>query len=513
MVRTLGQAVAARIAVVPGTPLKNYPALKANNFIDELAGAKLRQLNILPSAPADDRTFLRRVYLDTIGILPSLGEQEAFLRNPDRSKLIDQLLARPEFAELWATRFADLFRVGLLDQGAKGGRLMYNWLRKAMLEDKPYDRFATELITASGNLFYNPASNFYYITERSEPENLATNISQIFLGVRLECARCHNHPWEKWTQDDFWGFASFFGRMDVKDTYKGDESQILLKDRGEVIHPKTKKPVQPKYLDGPTAVEGPDDDIREDLARWITAPGNPWFGRAIMNRVWKHYMGRGLVEPVDDFRVTNPPTNQALLDALARDFSGNGYSLRHSARRILNSAMYQLSSEANDSNRGDTLNYSRYYLKRLMAEQLMDAIVTVTGVPEKYPGFRPGTRAMTIPQGAPTYFLKTFGRMPDREKICERDDQPDIAQAMHLISGETIQKKLTAERGTLDRWMADSSLTDEEIIRRLFRATLVREPEPRELAKAMLAVPGGRRQAFEDTLWALFNSKEFLHNH
>ena len=252
------------------------------------------------------------------------------------------MIERPEFAEVWATRFSDLLRVGLLDQRAKGGRVMYSWLRKAMLEDKPFNQFATELITASGNLYFNPTSNFYYITEFSEPENIATNVSQVFLGVRIECARCHNHPWEKWTQEDFWGFAAFFGRMGIKDTYENDESEVTLKPSGEVMSPKTKRHADPKYLDGPTESERLDEDIREKLARWITSPENPWFARAIVNRVFKYYMGRGILEPLDDFRVTNPPTNQALLDGLAKDFVENGYRLKHTIRLILNSRAYQL---------------------------------------------------------------------------------------------------------------------------------------------------------------------------
>ena len=323
MVRTLGKAIAARIAVIENPPLKDYPETPRNNFIDDLVFAKLRRLNIVPSPLSSDEEFVRRVYLDMVGLLPSLEETREFLASADprkRAILIDRLLERPEFAEVWATRFSDLFRVGLLDQGHKGGRLMYTWLRNSIAADKPYNEFATELLTASGNLFFQPTANFYYITEFSEPENIATNISQVFLGVRLECARCHNHPWEKWTQDDFWGFAAFFGRMGIKDTYQNDESQVLLKAKGEVLHPKTKKAVQPKYLDGPGETEGPDEDIREKLAAWMTAPGNPWFARAIVNRVVKHYLGRGLVEPVDDFRVTNPPSNEALLDALAQDF-------------------------------------------------------------------------------------------------------------------------------------------------------------------------------------------------
>jgi hypothetical protein len=520
MVRTLGKAVAARVAVVAQPPIADYQEPPRNNLIDGPVFTKLHRLNIIPSALSADNEFLRRVYLDTVGLLPTLEETGAFLGSQDpqkRSTLIDRLIARPEFAEFWATRFADLFRTGLLDQGNKGGRLMYNWLRKSIMEDKPYNQFATELLTASGQLKYDATSNFYYVTEFSEPENFATNISQVFLGVRLECARCHNHPWEKWTQDDFWGFAAFFGRMGVKDTYENDESQVLLKLQGEVIHPKTKKPAAPKYLDGPVETERPDEDIREKLAAWITSPSNPWFARAIVNRMLKHYLGRGVVEPVDDFRVTNPPSNEALLDALARDLVANGYHLKRTARLVLNSRVYQLSSQPNPANRGDQINYSRYYLKRLMAEQLADAITQVTGVPEKYPGFMLGTRAMSIPQGAPSYFLATFGRMKARELICERDSQPDMAQAMHLISGETLLRQTAAKGGNLDKWMADAGLTDRDIVRNIFLAALVREPDARELASALAPIqsagPAARRQAFEDTLWAIFNSKEFLFNH
>jgi hypothetical protein len=523
MVRTLGKAVAARIAVIETPPMKDYPDVPRNNFIDELIFSKLKRVNIVPSLLSSDRDFVRRVYLDTIGLLPTLEESGRFLESKDpqkRAKLIDELMERPEFAEVWATRFGDLLRVGLYDQRSKGGRLMYSWLRKAMMEDKPYNQFATELITSSGNLYFNPASNFYYITEFSEPENIATNVSQVFLGVRIECSRCHNHPWEKWTQEDFWGFAAFFGRMGVKDTYENDESEITLKPAGLVISPKTKKAVDAKYLDGPTEKEGLDEDIREKLAKWITAPENPWFARAIVNRVFKHYMGRGIVEPLDDFRVTNPPTNEALLDALAKDFVANGYRLKHTIRLILNSRAYQLSSEPNETNRADTLNYSHYYVRRLLAEELIDSMTGVTGVPEQFPGYMPGTRAMTIPQGAPTYFLQTFGRLKAREVICERDNSPDVAQAMHLISGQTIQHQITGKDGTLARWLADRSLNDEEITRRLFTATLVRPPKEREVAQVVASIQSGRggsegarRQAFEDVLWSIFNSKAFLFNH
>jgi hypothetical protein len=521
MVRTLGKAVAARVAVIETPTAADYPQVPRNNLIDELIFAKLKRVNIIPSALSSDSEFLRRVYLDNLGLLPTIEESARFLESADpqkRAKLIDELTDRPEFAELWATKFSDLLRVGLLDQRSKGGRLMYSWLRKAMMEDKPYNQFATELITSSGNLYFNPASNFYYITEFSEPENIATNVSQVFLGVRIECARCHNHPWEKWTQEDFWGFAAFFGRMGVKDTYENDESEITLKPAGEVISPKTKKRVDAKYLDGAVETESPDEDIREKLAAWITSPQNPWFARAAVNRVFKHYMGRGIVEPLDDIRVTNPPTNEALLDALAKDFIANGYRLKHTIRLILNSRAYQLSSVPNDSNRADSLNYSHYYVRRLLAEELIDSMSEVTGVPERIPGYMLGTRAMAVPQGAPTYFLQTFGRLKAREIICERDNSPDVAQAMHMISGQTIQHQITGKAGTLDRWLADATLTDEEITRRLFMATLVRPPKEREVAQVLASLHTGnpgveaRRQVFEDVLWSIFNSKAFLFN-
>jgi len=356
-----------------------------------------------------------------------------------------------------------------------------------------------------------------FIRPLAEPENFATNMSQVFLGVRLECSRCHNHPWEKWTQDDFWGFAAFFGRMGVKDTYQNDESQIHLKLKGEVLHPKTKKPVLAKYLDGPSEAEGQDEDIRYKLAAWMTAPQNPWFSRAIVNRILKHYLGRGLVDPVDDFRVTNPASNQALLDELARDFVANGYSLRHTIRLVLNSRMYQLSSEPNQTNRDDQINYSHYYVKRLMAEQLIDSISEVTGVPERYQGFPLGTRAMSIPRGSPSYFLTVFGRPRTREVICERDAMPAITQTMHLINGDTLQRQITAKASVLTKWLDDKAVSNEEIAKRLFMAALVREPDEREISLTVKSIGDqsgeARRKVFEDTLWALFNSKEFIYNH
>ncbi len=517
MIRTLGKAVAVTVAVVDTRAKAPMPALQPNNFIDEKVFAKLRRLNIRPSNLSTDAEFLRRVYLDTTGVLPTIEETLAYTSTTDprkRSKLIDRLLLRPEHAELWATRLADLLRLGA-GVGPKPSRDMYAYLRQSVLDDKPYNQLATEIITSSGNVARNPLASFYRTGEVADPAEIATAVSQVFLSTRLECARCHNHPWEKWTQDDFWAFASFFGRLEFKSTI--GEPLVSFNDKSEVIHPRTKKPASPKYLDGPQETEGPDEDIREKLAAWITASTNPWFARGLVNRVWKHYMGRGIVEPIDDFRVTNPPTNPALLDALAADFIAHGYSLRHLSSVILNSRTYQLSSVFNDSNHQDTRNYASYYPKRLLAEELMDGLSQVAEDREVYPGQKPGTRAINIPAFSENYFLQTFGRTMQREKICERDDTPAMTQAMHLISGDTLQKKLTAKNGVLDRALQDPYLTDQAIVERLYFSSLVRPPSERELEIALQPIrekgKTARKAAFEDLLWALFNSKEFLYNH
>jgi hypothetical protein len=516
MVRTLGKAVAMRIAVVSKPAGNDYPSVPRNNYIDDLVFAKLRRLNIVPSDLTSDQEFLRRVYLDVTGLLPTGEESVEFFSSTDpnrRAKLIDELLQRPEYAEVWATRLSDLYRVGQLVSN-KAARETYNWIRQSVRDDKPYNQFATELLTSAGGMVANPAAEFYRVTDKLEPAPIATNVSQVMLGIRLECSRCHNHPFEKWTQDDFWGFAAFFTR--IKEKAGSNQALVSLRDKVELQHPVTKKVVKPKFLDGEVVSVGPDEDVRANLAAWITSEKNPWFARSFVNRVWKHYMGRGLVEPVNDFRVTNPPTNPELLDALANDFVKHNYSLRHLAGMILNSRAYQLSSVPNDSNRTDDRNYSTYIVRRLMAETLLDTISQVAGVPETYPGYQPGTRAMTVPSGTPNYFLATFGRL-QRDTICERDDQPAMPQAMHLIAGDTLQKKITAKNGTLDRLLGDPYMTDEAIVRRLFMSALVRPPTEKEMALALDPIKGkgaeARRQGFEDVLWTLLNSKDFMFNH
>jgi len=510
MVRTMGRAVSARILVAESKAATAYPRVPRNNFIDEHVFAKLQKLNIQPSELSTDAEFLRRVYLDTIGKLPTEEEARAFfnLKTPNkRTQAIDWLLQQPEFAELWALKFTELTRAGTREAGAKGGRIVYEWFRRSLAENKPYDKLVTELLLSQGaHLFGKGPSSFYNISFDSNAADHATNISQIFLGLRIECAKCHNHPWEKWTQDDFYGFAAFFARVAVKEVYENDENATVYNEEGTVNHPKTKKAVTPKYLDGPMEADEQDKDIRESLAHWMTRPDNPFFARAFVNRVWKHYLGRGLVEEVDDFRVTNPPTNPALLDALAADFVRNKYDIRRLVRTILSSRTYQLSAQPNATNKTDTINYSRFALRRLMAETLADSIAQVTAVPDKFAGYPPGTRAMQVYSGG-NYMLSTFGRL-NRDIICERDTQPDISQTMHLISGDTIQKKLNASDNVIARWMTG------DVVDSVFLRTLTRFPSPAEreaLTKAL--AEGDRRAVLQDALWAILNSKEFLYNH
>ncbi len=517
MVRMLGKAVAARLAVITSRPGPNYRAVPRHNYIDEFIFSKLRKMNIVPSALAADSEFLRRVYLDTVGLLPTEMEAVEFLASNDplkRARVIDGLLQRPEFAEFWALKFTELFRAGTREAGAKGGRLIYEYVKRSFRENKPYDRMVTELVLSQGpHLFGKEPSSFYNVTFDSNPADHATNISQIFLGLRIECAKCHNHPWEKWTQDDFHGFAAFFARVGIKEVYENDENAHYYMEEGEVVHPKTRRVVAPKYLDGPSEPDDPEKDIREDLTRWMTSPRNPFFSKAIVNRVWRHYMGRGLVEDVDDFRVTNPPSNPALLDAMAASLSSNGYDLRRLIRDILNSRAYQLSAEPNESNRRDDLNYSRYRMRRLIAEQIVDAISQVTGVAERFRGFPPETRAMQVYVGSPSYMLTAFGRL-NRDIICERDNRPDLAQTMHLIGGDTIHKKVHSRQSALSRWVKDSALSDDRIVDRIFLSSLTRYPDEAERAEVRKRLAGRERiEVFQDLMWAILNSKEFQYNH
>lgn len=527
MVRTQGKTAVATVAIISQPPGADYPRVPESNFIDALVFSKLRKLNIPPSDLSPDTVFLRRVYLDTLGTLPTAQEARQFLASTDpakRSLLIDQLLARPEFIDLWSLKFADLFQLG--GAGVKGGWQLYRWIRQSLEEDKPYDRMVREMILGAGPFVYEPAVNFYKGLWTG-PEGMVTQVSESLLGIRMDCAKCHDHPFERWTQDDFYGLAGFFTRLQYKaESYGLFERSIALKPDNRptydyvsnnklLEHPKTKQVVQARYLGGEVVSVPPGEDIREKLAAWITSPGNPWFSRAFANRVWKHYLGRGVVEPVDDFRVSNPPTNPALLDALAARLVEDRYDLRKLSRAILNSRTYQLSSVPKPGNAADSTNYSRFYLKRQIAEVLWDSMGQAAGKRLKLPGYPPGDRAITVAVGSPNYFLTTFGKLQFRDQICERDHQPDVAQAMDLINGDTVNDLVTAKGNLVDRVLAESAWTERRRLEEIYLTTLARFPTTDESAEfeRQLASAGeaSKKRIYQDLLWAILNSKEFAY--
>jgi hypothetical protein len=515
LVRSLDQVTAARIGVVLSPKVRNYPNVPRNNFIDELVFSKLKRLNIVPSEVCTDEEFLRRASLDLIGVLPTVEEARKFLasRAPNkRAKLVDELLERPEYADFWGLYWSDRLSNSRQFLYEKGTFFFQQWLREAMARNLPYDQFARELVTATGGLYEVAPTSYYPLMKKAE--EMATTTSQIFLGVGLECARCHDHPFEKWKQDDFLGLAAFFPQVRYKNRIRQNERVLYLDPKRELTHPKSKKPVTPKFLGGEAVKIEPERDRREVLADWMTAPSNPYFARAIVNRLWKHFLGRGLVEPVDDFRVSNPPTNEALLDALAEDFIRSKYDLKHLFRMIVGSRVYQLSAQPNITNKEDKQFHSRFYLKRLNAEELLDGICRVTEVPEKFPGFHLGTRATQLPDPKVTsYFLDVFDRAT-RETVCERKQTTSVMQVMHLVSGDTINQKIQAENSLIER-LTKSGKSSREIIEELYLRTLSRFPQREEaqLAQQGIGQAPSPRAGYEDLLWALLNSKEFLFNH
>ena len=519
VVRGPGVTAGATVGVVQEK--REFPPMAEMNFIDRHIQSKLRALSIPPSEPCDDATFLRRAFLDIIGIIPTAAEARRYLEDPSpdkRARLVGDLLRRPEYADYWAVYWGDHLSNTRQLLYNKGPYTFTQWLYKAFRSNMPYDEFARQLLASSGNMYGSPATSFYPLMRKSL--DLAAMTSQLFLGVSIECARCHNHPLEKWTQDDFNGMAAFFSQVRYKGAGPRNNERVLYVDfEREFQHPDTKKAYWPKPLGGPVmaipAMEnGEYVDRREALARWLTSSENPYFARAIVNRMWRNFMGRGFVEPVDDFRVTNPPTNEPLLEELARDFTAHGYDLHHLIRRITASSTYQLSSAPNRWNKVDTMAYSRYYPKRLSAEQLLDSVSLATGVPEEYKSLYPGTRAMQVPDPEiESYFLEVFDR-PSRQLICERKNAPTLNQALHLVSGESLQKKISGDKGVLRKLLAARRSTV-EIVEELYLGTVSRLPDAaeRKLAEEAVRKAGDTGKGLEDVFWALLSSKEFLFNH
>jgi Protein of unknown function (DUF1553)/Protein of unknown function (DUF1549) len=473
------------------------------------------------SPRCSDEEFLRRLCLDAIGTLPTPREVRDFLSDKSANKCqkaVERVLERPEFVDFWALKWGDLLRINRDTLQDKGMWSFHNWVRAPLRDGKPLDEFVRDVITAEGSTFTEGPANFYRTA--NNPLDWSENVAQVFLGVRVGCARCHHHPFEKWSQDDYYGLSAFFVRLGTKNSQEfgifGRETVVYLKPGGEQTHPRKGGVVPPHPLDGPTM----DDrfDRRRKLAEWLTAADNPFFARNLVNRFWGYLMGRGLVEPLDDMRATNPASNPEVLDALAKDFTAHKFDLKHLLRTIFESRAYQLGSLSTPGNAADAANvyYTRYTVKRLTAEQLADALDFVTGTREKYPGLPLGTRAIQLPDTkVKSFFLDVFGRPPRQITCeCERSSQPNIAQALHLLNGDFLNKKIADPAGRIEQ-LLKAKTPASAIIEEMYLAALSRLPRGEEVMQAQkwVAKAPSEREGLQDLLWVLLNSREFLFNH
>ena len=518
MIRYKEMASVFRATVPLGAPMGEFPP--EHNFVDRHVFAKLRTLGLPPSGLCDDATFLRRVTLDIAGRVPTTAEAEAFPadKSPDkRAALVDRLLAGTDYAEYFAGKWSSLLRNKRGGSPPHATYAFHAWLRDNLNRNKPYDQFVREIISASGSISTNPAAAWYRAV--TKPQEQLQDVAQVFCGQRLQCAQCHHHPYEKWSQQDYYGFAAFFSTVGRKPADEPGEEAVFSQWReASATNIKTQKSVKPTPLGGPVLALKPQDDPRRSLASWLTAPENPFFARMLVNRYWKHFFGRGLVEPEDDLRVTNPSTNPALMEGLAYFFAESKYDLKALIRAICISSTYQLSSLPNQYNAADRQNYSRFFPRRLPAEVLLDAIDTVTGVPTKFPGQPAGARAVALPDdsfNAGSYFLTVFGR-PDNASACECERSLDssLAQSLHLLNSKGLQEKLSGAEGSAAVLAKDKSTADDRV-RRLFLTLNARTPSVEETKKAVdyVSAREGKPAAWEDLIWALMNSKEFLFNH
>ena len=515
--------------ITTGTPLIVVPKDLAFTFpksdgprgsaawIDDLVDAKLASLRIAPSGICDDETFLRRVTLDLVGLVPTPEERAAFIADasPDkRGRVVDQLMTRKEFVELWVMKWSEILQIRSQgnDVSPKAAILYHQWLDRRIAANEPIDTMVRDLLTASGGTFHNPASNYFQL-ERNTLK-LTENVAQAFLGMRIQCAQCHNHPFDRWTMDDYYGFAAFFSQIGRKRAEDPRETIVFNAGGGEVNHPVTGKPAPPKFLGGERPKVS-DRDRREAVAAWITSADNPFFGRHIVNLTWAHFFGRGIVHEPDDARVSNPPSNPALLAELSRRFAESGWDFRALVRGIITSRTYQRSSDWNESNRSDSVNFSHAAVRRVRAEVLLDVLAEVTDTKNKFPGLPLGARAVQVADGRTTnYFLTTFGRA-SREDVCTcavRMD-PSLSQALHLLNGDAANDRI--RQGKLVERRLAAGDTPSAIIDELFVRCYCRMPTERERLETLVTVldASDKRQALEDVFWALLNSPEFIFNH
>ncbi|NWK55931.1 DUF1549 domain-containing protein [Verrucomicrobiaceae bacterium N1E253] len=508
--------------VIPEQADYRQPSPPEHNYIDPLVHQKLHKLRVIPSELCDDATFMRRIYLDLIGQVPTVEQRAQFLadQTPDkRAKLIDQLIDTKEFTEIWVMKWAELLQIRTFNNQVsyKAALLYHNWLRERLVADMPFNQIIYELLSARGGTFSNPATNYYQV--ELETKKLTENVAQVFMGTRIQCAQCHNHMFDRWTMDDYYNFTAFFTQVKRKKA-EDPREQIIFDGNGEIQHPVTKQNAIPKFLGGGTPNE---EDMkkksrREVVASWLTAPENPWFARNISNIVWAHFFGVGIVDPVDDVRVSNPPSNPALLDALAKHLVDSNFNIKSLVRDICNSRTYQLSSRTNATNVSDTRNFSHAQVRRLRSEILLDVISQITQTPNKFKGLPRGARAVQIADGnTSTYFLKTFGRST-RETVASTEVKmdPSLSQSLHLLNGDTTHKRI--QQGKVIRSMRQQKKSPQEIIDHLYLTCLSRPPTSGESQTLMLHLNELKEEkaiieTLEDIFWALLNSKEFIFNH
>ena len=536
-VRYLDAVVARTFTFVKDVPGFAWADPSSNNRVDDLVHAQLKLLGYLPSETCTDPEFIRRAYLDVLGLLPTVDETREFLADgsPDkRARLIDGLLERPEYASYWGQRQADLLRVTRQSLTTEGARRYYDWIVESVRSNQPYDHFVRELLTAEGDTYERPSANYYRAA--ADTTSVTESTVQLFMGVRIGCAKCHNHPFDRWTQDNYYGIAAVFDRVrrelvpvppkegepkEQKKQRRGrtppPEGPMMIKVAGEgsTIQPRTHKEMKPWLpLVGDAPVE-PGGDARKAFAGWLADRENPFLARVAANRIWAHVMGRGIVDPVDDFHSTNPPSNAALLDFLADDFARHGFDRKRTLRLILNSRTYQRSVAKNPSNAGDAKHFASAQVRLIAAEPLFDAIGRVTEVAERFSGVPAGTMATQMPTPPRMEFLEAFGQ-PKRETACqcERGAEPSLAQALQLLNGPAVQRRLSDQDNRLRRLIREGK-ADREVVEELYLAALCRTPSETESTKALayLDAHPGRDQAFEDVLWAILNSKEFIFQH
>jgi hypothetical protein len=519
MTRHMGFVSVFRALVPHGPPLADIPEFAPINYVDELAVAKWKKLGLKPSPTCDDATFLRRVCVDLCGRLPTAAETTAFLADaaPDkRAKLIDKLLDSPDYPAYFAMKWGAILRNSNLAGADQAAVAFHHWIKDMIARNRPYDEFVRGIVAAAGEWQDAPAINWYWQNRDDQLHQVTADVAQIFLGTRLQCAKCHHHPYERWGQADYYGLAGFFTRLGRKNFGQPPPYYASASPTTGEKDPLTGKTPEPKYLDGPAPKFTPDEDPRHALVDWMVKPENPFFAKALVNRLWGHFLGRGLVHEVDDLRETNPPSNPELLDALAKDFITHKFDVKHVIRVILNSRVYQLSAEPTDFNKHDRQNFARYYARRLPAEVFLDAVNATCGTRGGFTGVSQNARAIDLPhEGFGSYFLDTFDR-PKRVTVCEceRSTSATLGQVLLLANSEEVENKIADGNGRVARLFKDKR-SPKEMVEELYVVAYGRKPSEAELSRVLAYIDAAKdkQRAVEDVLWAILNSKEFMFNH